>query len=322
MSSKRPSSRIPGASPGTLVHHGKRRTETTQLRLFCYGRDTFEELATESLAKDALLPLVQEDVLDTHHQPKVEDHGSYLFVVLPELVSHANGKTTADHFTLILTENAVITFQEAPSTTLEPVLQRLRSGKGLIRGRGADYLAWAILDAVIDHYFLALERLEEMSDSLEIEVTRGGHEIMATKIFQFRNHVTKISRKIRAVREAVSTLQRHDSPLIDERNHVFYSDLHDHALHVVTMMEMLRESASSLRDFQMAAVSNRMNEIMKVLTTFATIFLPLTFLAGVYGMNFKHMPELDAPWAYPTVWGVFIVCALSMLAFFKWRRWL
>lgn len=352
-SRKRRSSWTPASAPGTLVHIGERRSERTVIRLIRWDDHGIEDSEPASISESRALtekpgvswihvtglhevnrigalmeafgihPLIQEDVLNTDHRPKAEDHDTYIFITLKEVIDASGEEMLAvRQFSLLLFPNLVMSFQEGPSKTLEPVLARILAGKGQLRKRGSDYLAWVLLDAIVDHYFLALNELEAHAEKLEEEVIAETDNRHAGSIHAFKQDVSTLHRQIRPTRDVIAAVQRSDSELFQRQNHVFYSDLYDHILHAVGMMEMLKEAASGLRDYHLAAVSYRMNEVMKVLTAFATIFLPLTFLAGIYGMNFDFMPELQVWWAYPALWAVFVAVTLVMVLYFKRKSWL
>jgi magnesium transporter len=230
----------------------------------------------------------------------------------------------AQQFSLLLLPNStVLSFLEAPSPIFDPVMERMRSGgTGRIRKLGSDYLAWALMDTVVDHYFHALDGVDEALDESEAKFEENQDSLDANDLYQLKKEVSALHRLVRPTRDIATILYRSDSALMKKENQPYFRDLYDHAVHVLEQAEDLRENAAALRDFFLSQASNRMNEIMKVLTCFATIFLPLTFLAGIYGMNFEHMPELAWEWAYPSLWAVFLVAAGGMFWFFRRKRWL
>ncbi|NNM30184.1 MAG: magnesium/cobalt transporter CorA, partial [Akkermansiaceae bacterium] len=268
-------------------------------------------------------PLVQADVVNTKQMPKVDSFDDYLFVVMRLLAPDSDGHgVIVENFSLLLIDKVLITFQESPTMLFDPVFARLRNEHSRSRQNGCDYLMWALLDAVVDNYFVVLDTIEgevERFDALVLEQT---HSMDPGPIHTLKQQVFHLHRLIRPAREVAAALARGDSGLIRDATLIYLRDLYDHVIHAIEITENLRESAASLRDFYLAAVSNRMNEVMKVLTCFATIFLPLTFLAGIYGMNFQHMPELGVRWAYPALWGVFVVLTVVMLWIFRRKRWL
>ena len=228
----------------------------------------------------------------------------------------------SEQCSVILGSNYVISFQERVGDVFEPVRERLRKKRGRIRRMGADYLAYALLDAIIDHYFIVLERLDERIESLESAVMSDpGPETMHSIHF-LKRELIDLRKSVWPLREMVSGLERGDSDLIQEGTRVFLRDLHDHTIQVIDTIETFRDMVTGMLDIYLSSVSNRMNEVMKVLTIMATLFIPLTFIAGVYGMNFEAMPELKWPWGYPLIWLVMIVVATFMIFFFRKKKWI
>ncbi len=347
--------RPPAAQPGTGPHVGERLVPEVQISVFDYGQHELREQEVASGAEcvafegrdspvwvrvtglheteriRSLLeayhihPLVQDDILNTTHGPKLEDFGDYLFITAKLLTLRpepGGDRFDLQHFSLILTRRALLSFQEAPSAVFDPVVARLRHGKGRLRQQGPDHLAWALLDALLDHYLLALDDLEEEVARLDESLTLPGAEVDLQEIYQLRAHTNFIYRTIRPIREVAVGLQHHEGDLTSGSLAPFLRDLYDHAWRAIETADHLREAVTSIREYHHAVLSQRMNEIMKVLASISTIFLPLTFIAGVYGMNFTHMPERDHPWGYPLVWVVFIGLGLGMYTYFRHRRWL
>lgn len=341
--------------PGSLVHTGTKRTETTTMSLLSYDATSFEEVEISELPDVSILNdtervnwlnitglheieklsalgehfqisnLILEDILHTSGRPKIEKRETDVFVVIRLLESEADhDEIDMQQLSMLLLPNKVlISFLEEPTEIFDPVLKRIRTGGGgRIRTRGADYLAWALLDAVVDNYLFVIDQLDESVSSMDALLQADSSEVEAGELYMLKRDIGSIYRSIRPIREITSSLQRQTTPLLRKTSKPFFTDLNDHAVQVMETIEDLRESMASLRDFYLAAASNRMNEVMKVLTCFSTIFLPLTFVAGVYGMNFKHMPELGYPWAYPAVWAVFLLCAGGMFWLFKRMKWL
>lgn len=342
----------PALPPGTLVHVGERKTEAFHLSLVAYDRDQVEEVEVTTITEDLrekrtggpkwihatglhdveqigkltalfdIHPLVAEDILNTHHRGKIEVHDNYVFVVTKNAELEPDGQVHIQHFCLILTNEAVLTFGEAPTGIFNPLLRRIRGGQGRIRKMKTDYLAWALLDAVVDHYFVVIDEVEGQLSNLEELLQENITAVDALQLYTSKSEITSLHKLVRPLRAISNGLQLGGSPLLTEATHLFFRDLHDHSLHLAENAEELRELASNLRDFYLTAVSNRMNEVMKVLTCVATLFLPLSFLAGVYGMNFEHMPELGLPWAYPAIWLCFLSIAGGMLWLFFSKKWL
>ncbi len=348
--------RPPAQSPGSLVHIGERHEEDVHFHIIDYDSIEANELRTHSiekcldfeivesptwirviglhdveklarlLEKRGVHPLIQEDVLNTNQRPKIEQIGDTLFAVIKVLVPSSPPERGfhVESLSILLSKHLVITFHESDSDLYDPVLKRLHDGHGRLRNSGSDYLFWAILDAVVDHYFIVLNQVEDEIERLDSLLMGGSKDkdFDPRDLHGLKQDIFQLYRLIRPVRELVGGLSKIDTTLITPATHIFLRDLYDHAIHAIEITENLRETVNSLRDYQTNAVSLRMNEIMKVLTSFATIFLPLTFLAGVYGMNFTHMPELAWRWGYPALWGVFSLVALAMFLFFRRKKWL
>jgi magnesium transporter len=217
----------------------------------------------------------------------------------------------------------VISFQEGKEgDVFNPVRERIRSGKGLIRKMGSDYLAYSLIDTIVDNYFLILENLGEKMELLEEELMGQPTTATIQEIQRFKNEMIFLRRVVWPLREVVSGLRRRESPLIKETTEIYLRDVYDHTVQVMDTVEVYREMLSGMLDIYLSSVSNRLNSVMKVLTIIATIFMPLTFIAGIYGMNFKYMPELEWRWAYPAVWLIVVIIGTSMLIYFKKKKWL
>ena len=275
-------------------------------------------------ARFDLHPLPLEDVLDSRQRPKAEDYGALLFVVLDtlELDEHIKRRRVA----LFVGERFLITFQEAGDPSLEPVRERMRQGRGRLRQRGPDYLAYAVIDSIVDHYFPVLDRFDESLEQLEEDVLEARSADAIALSRTARQNVQTIRHAIWPAGEVLAELQR-GSELIRDETRIYLRDCHDHIVQLVAMVERSREISSNLLEVYISAVSLETNRAMKVLTVIATIFIPLTFITGVYGMNFDpsssplNMPELDWYWGYPFALGLMIVTALGLLWFFARRRW-
>jgi len=232
-------------------------------------------------------------------------------------------RVESEQVSLILGSNFVISFQEEKEgDVFNPVRERLRSGKGLIRKMGSDYLAYSLIDTIVDHYFLILERLGDKVELLEEELMTHPTERTLQGIQTFRNEITFMRRAVWPLREVISGLERRESPLIHETTGIYLRDVYDHTVQVMDTIETYREMLSGMLDIYLSSISNRLNSVMKVLTIIATIFMPLTFIAGIYGMNFKYMPELEWHWGYPVIWLVILLIGASMVIFFKKRKWI
>ena len=347
------SSKKAGLPPGTLVHIGETRTEAVHISLVDYDEQHVEDKpdsspeACRSFKTSPTVtwvnvsgihdipiieafgkafdihPLVLEDVVHTGQRPKTEDLGTYLYVVL-KMLSPANGENTseAEQLSLIIGKNFVISFQEREGDVFQPIRDRIHKGKGLIRKSGSDYLAYALIDAIVDNYFIILENMGEQIETLQESVLSEPDPSNLREIQEMRREMAFLRRSIWPLREAISTLLRTESPLIGESVAPYLRDVYDHTIQVIETVETLRDAISSTLDIYLSSLSNKMNEVMKVLTIIATIFIPLTFIAGIYGMNFKHMPELEWHWGYPAVCLLMLILGVLMLLGFKKKNWL
>jgi magnesium transporter len=228
-----------------------------------------------------------------------------------------------EQVSLILGSNFVISFQEEKEgDVFNPVRERIRSAKGLIRKMGSDYLAYSLIDTIVDHYFLILEKLGDQVELLEEELMAHPTDRTIQRIQAIRNEIAFVRRVVWPLREVVSGLGRRESPLIKETTEIYLRDVYDHTVQVIDTIETYREMISGMLDIYLSSVSNRLNSVMKVLTIIATIFMPLTFIAGIYGMNFKYMPELEWRWGYPVIWMVIVFIGVFMVVYFKKKKWI
>jgi magnesium transporter len=268
-------------------------------------------------------PLVLEDIL-SDQRPKVEDYDDYIFMVLKMLYYNdedGEGSVSSDQISLILGPNYVVSFKEKDADIFRPLRDRLKTGKGRIRRLGADYLAYSIIDVVVDHYFAILEKLGEKFEDLEDQIVTNPEPASLSTIYNLKRDMLFLRKSVWPLREAISTLQRLDSPLVSESTKIYLRDIYDHTIQVIENVETFRDMSASLLETYLSSLSNRLNEVMKVLTVISTIFIPLTFIVGLYGMNFKYMPELDSPWGYPTVIILMAVVVAVMLTYFRRKRW-
>ncbi len=342
-----------GLPPGTLVHIGERKAKDLKITLIDYDEVHFQEREIEKIEEcfvfkdrqtvtwinvDGLHqveileklgecygfhPLMLEDILNTDQRPKMEDYGDYIYIVLKRLSqSNKNNGTMTEQISLIMGSNFVISFQETEGDIFDPIRERIRNDKGRIRKMTADYLAYSLLDSIVDNYFIIMEKLGEKIEFLEEElVTRPTTETLKT-IHQLKREMIFLRRAVWPLREVVSGLERGESLLMKESTRIYLRDVYDHTIQVIDTIETFRDMVSGMLDIYLSSISNRMNAVMKVLTIIATIFMPLTFIAGIYGMNFKYMPELEWYWGYPALWLVVVLVGVSMLIYFKKKRWL
>jgi magnesium transporter len=350
---KRVSKKI-GLSPGALVHIGKKKIEKVRIRLIDYDEKQlqekepktveecfpFKDLPTvtwvnidglhdirimEKIGKHfGLHPLVLEDILNTEQRPKIEDFDDYIFVVLKMLYFDENeGEIRAEQISIILGSNFVLSFQERVGDMFNPIRERIRTGKGRVRKMRPDYLAYALLDAIVDNYFVVLEKLGEKIEEMEEELVSNPTPETLQAIHNLKREMIFLRKSVWPLREVVSRLERGESPLIKEATGIYLRDVYDHTIQVIDTIETYRDMLSGMLDIYLSSISNRMNQVMKVLTIIATIFIPLTFVAGIYGMNFEYMPELKWHWFYPKAfWLVMLGVAALMLVYFRRKRWL
>ncbi len=342
-----------GLPPGTPVYMGEREKEKIKITVIDYNEKEFiqkeithiEECfafknkptvtwinvdgihdaeVIKKLGKDFNLhALTMEDIMNPRQRPKVENFDHYLFIVLKMLsYKDEEEKVIEEQVSLILGENYVLSFQEREGDIFNPVRERISSGKGSIRKSGPDYLAYSITDIIVDHYFLILEKLGNTVEHLEDSLAADPGENILHKIHDLKREMILIRKSVWPLREMISSLERSESPLIQKETTRFFRDVYDHTIHVIDTIETYRDMIFSMHDTYLSTISNRMNEVMKVLTIIATIFIPLTFIAGVYGMNFEFMPELKWPFAYFAVLGIMVLVAFVMVFYFKRKKWL
>ncbi len=346
---------LPGASPGTIapdpqalrpVIHALAYTEGS-----CIERpiDRFETLPSLLEANSVtwidvhglgdaatieklgqmfhLHRLSLEDVVNVHQRAKVEQYADYLFIVV-RTVAAGDARLETEQISLFLGKNWIITFQERPGDCFEPVRERIRQRRGRIRSAGTDYLAYALIDAVVDCYFPALERYGERLDELEEEVMQRPSRSTVSKIHDVRTDLLLLRRSIWPHREAIAALAREDTPLVSAETRIYLRDCYDHTIQIIDLLEAGRDLCADLRDFYLSTINNRMSEVMKVLTIIATIFIPLSFIASLYGMNFDpsispwNMPELRWVYGYPFALALMAGVAGAMLFYFWRKGWL
>jgi len=269
--------------------------------------------------------LVLEDVLNTHQRPKFEDYDDYLFIVLKSLLAEDKQqfKVSYEQVSILVMDNFVFTFKEKTDDILQPVINRIQTSKGRLRTLGSDYLAYAILDSIIDQCFTLIDSLDETIGALEDELlTEEPTKQTLNTIQKLKREIITIRRNVSPIRELMAAMLRSESALIHEKTHIYLRDVSDHAIRVIESVELHRDILSGLLEIYISSVSNKMNEVMKVLTVFASIFIPLTFLTGIYGMNFEYMPELGWRWGYPVIWLTFISIPVVLLIYFRKKKWL
>ena len=270
-----------------------------------------------------LHPLILEDIVNTNQRPKIDEYDDYIFVILKMVYYDKDENLVIEQVSLVLGDNYVLTFQETEGDVFESVRERLNNSKGRLRNLGTDYLFYALIDAVVDHYYQVSETMGNKIEDLEDDLFTGNLPETTTQTIQIlKKELLKIRRAIFPLREIINRIEKTDHKLIDKKNMQFFNDVYDHIIQLSDSIDIYREMIWSLMDMYMTSISNKMNEVMKVLTIIATIFIPLTFIAGVYGMNFDNMPELHYHYAYYVVWGVMLVILILMVIYFKRKKWL
>ena len=270
-----------------------------------------------------LHPLALEDIVNTRQRPKIEDFVDYIFVVLKMLYyDEKESETKAEQVSLVLGPNWVISFQESEGDVFDSIRERIRSDKGRIKKMGADYLVYSLVDAVVDNYFMILEKIGEEIEEIEDELVANPAPETLQTIHDLKRQMIFLRKSVWPLREVISRLERWESSLIQKSTYIYLRDVYDHTIQVIDAIETFRDMLSGMLDIYLSSVSNRMNEVMKVLTIIATIFIPLTLVAGLYGMNFKYMPELEWHWGYPFVLLIMFTVGILMVIYFRRKRWL
>lgn len=342
-----------GLPPGTVVHVGDRPDGPAILSVIEYDEQGFSErvgvdleaclasvrgpsmtwVNVAGLHDSGLIeklgealgvhPLVLEDIANASQRPKVEDYESYFFIVLKMLeYDQALNQVRVEQVSLILGDNYLISFQEDANDVFEPVRTRLRNSAGRLRKFAADYLAYALIDAIVDNYFVILELLGDEIEEIEEQVAQKPENHPLPAIYRLKREMIALRRAVWPLREVLALLQHSESPLIRPGTAIYLRDVYDHTIQIMDTIESMRDLLSGMLDVYLSVLSNRMNEIVKVLTIFSTIFIPLTFLAGVYGMNFRHFPEIGWRFGYAAFWLACGVIAVIMLFYFRRKRWL
>lgn len=268
-------------------------------------------------------PLFLEDIVNTSQRPKAEDAGDYFFIIIRVLnYDEKKDLIVTEQLSFILAQNFLLPFEEKSGKIFDQVIERIKTGKGRIRKSGTDYLAYCLIDTVVDNYFGSLERLGEKIELLEEDLVTNPTSEILSHIHNLKVDMIFLRRSVWPLREVINQLALGESNLIKESSRLYFRDAYDHTIHIIDTMETYRDILSGMIDIYLSSVSYRLNEIMKILTIIATIFIPLTFLAGWYGMNFKHMPEFEWRWGYPMVIVIAITIAAGLVMFFRRKKWL
>lgn len=345
-------SRKIGLPPGSLVYIGDKHEGKTVVTVVVYNEFEFArkevappEISSSNIAEGQVCwvdvigihqegmvekigsafkvhPLLLEDIMNTGQRPKLEIYDDYLFVVLRVLFYDEDKRTAkTEQMSIVLGGNYVVSFQERETHIFDPVLDRLKNSRGPIRKLGADYLMYSLIDIIVDNYFVILEKTGERIDDLEVQLLTSPRIDTLRSIQKLKTDMIFLRRSVWPLREVVSRLEKGESVLIRGATVVYLRDVYDHTVEAIDTIETHRDVLSGMLDIYLSSVSNRLNEVMKVLTIIATIFIPLTFIAGVYGMNFEYMPELDWYWGYPAVLSLMATVSLVMLYYFRKKKW-
>lgn len=341
-----------GLSPGTLIHVGEQKVERSSIDVIDYdaerlvmetdvtlerclelktspsvswinlnGIHDISDIAAFGQAFD-LHSLALEDILNTGHRPKIEEFDHSLLIILKMLqFDEQSNQTQTEQISLVLTKNNVLSFQERPGDVFAGVRERLMRKHGRIRQRGPDYLTYALFDSIVDSYFHVLEKIGDRLELLEQELISQPSQKTLQQVHNFKGQLILLRKSVWPLRELVNSMLQDESPLIDVSTNVYLRDLSDHIVQIFETLETFRDTASGLIDLYMSSISHRTNEVMQVLTIMAALFIPLTFIAGIYGMNFEVMPELKWRYGYYLVWAVMITCASAMLIYFRKKKW-
>jgi magnesium transporter len=341
-----------GLPPGSLVYVGNKSNVPVRITLFDYSTEDYTEKTitsieecsafkdkksttwinvdalthTDTIAKlDSLFgvhALVLEDIVNTDQRPKIEDYGDYIYIVLKMLYYEPKSpQMQSEQLSLIIGSNYLLSFQEEEGDYFDHIRERIRQDKGRLRKMGPDYLAYALLDTIVDNYFIVLEKFEEDIAAIEERLMKNA-PIDTGEIHRLKRRLVVLRKQISPVREVVGALQRMESKLICKETGIYFRDLYDHVISVIDTIESFRDIVSGLHDIYLSSINLKMNEIVKVLTMISTVFMPLTLIVGIYGMNFDHMPELHWEYGYFGVLGVMLAIVWAMMVFFKRKKWL
>jgi magnesium transporter len=341
-------------APGQLVYVGPERTDEIKITLVEYDAEGhFEEHETADLEQLAhaietasitwinviglhqlnvmdgigqafnIHPLLLEDILNTNQRPKIDQNDSSLYIIMKAVFwQEETASPDVEQVSLVIGPNYVLSFLERPNDLFQSVRQRMRETNSRIRTLGADHLAYILLDTIVAHYFLALEQLGDQLDSIEDQLITRPDTVTAQTIHKLKREMIYLRKSIWPLREIIGSLQHGEYVQFEESTLIYLRDVYEHVIQVIDTIETFRDIASGMLDIYLTSASNKMNEVMKVLTVIATIFIPLTFITSLYGMNFAYMPELQWRWGYPVTWLIMLVVSLTMIFYFKKKRWI
>ncbi|MBN8703247.1 MAG: magnesium/cobalt transporter CorA [Bacteroidetes bacterium] len=340
-----------GLPPGTLVYQGEKRTEPVKITLIEYNEKEFIEkqfddindcfsashpdmvkwINVDGIHNTAIIdkigslfnihPLTLEDIVNTDQRPKFEDYDHYVVCIMK--MPYYDKDVNAEQLCIVLMDNLVISFQEAQGgDAFDLIRTRIRQGKGRIRKCGADYLAYCLIDAVVDCYFGILEKIDDRIETLEESMVGDPSREILHQLHHLKREMIFLRKAVWPMRELINNIERSETTLIKQTTGIYLRDVHDHTIRIIDTVETFRDLLSGMMDIYLSSVSNKMNEVMKVLTIISTIFIPVTFIAGVYGMNFDNMPELHSKWGYAATWVVMLTIMGSLVYYFRKKKWL
>lgn len=345
------SKKTPGSAPGTVIHIGKKHLKNISVSVCNYNEDHLtiniiddingaihlhnsdsvtwikvtglhdvDKLTT--LWRDfSFHPLIEEDIVNATQRAKVEDYGEQYFIVL-KMLSYENNTLNSEQISLVLGKNYVFSFQETNKDFFQPVLKRLNVENSRLRKSGEDYLVYALMDTVVDYYFVIIEEISNQIDHIEENLFQNSDKDMLTTIHKTRNELVQFRKMVRPLRDSLNFILRDDTPLIQSETKLFFRDVYDHIVQISDTLDNNLDLVMSMHELYMTQISNKMNEVMKLLTVISTIFIPLSFITGIYGMNFVNMPELGFKWGYFAVMGLMLIITIFMVFYFKKKRWL
>jgi magnesium transporter len=342
-----------GMDPGSVLYTGKQKIQEISIENYVYSQDNCEfeiinsaddikfqnqDNKTQLLLITGLhdISIVEkvgnafgihnlalEDILNTQQRPKAEFYDDNVLIVLKNLNFKSSGaEIEQEHISIVLGKNYVVCFAEKDNNIFYPVTEKLKKHGTRIRSLGSDYLAYSLMDVIIDNYFILLEKLDEHLDFYETKIINGEDKNILNRIYKFKREVFVLNNSVWPLRELISHLERSETQILKKKNLLYFRDLYDHTIQVIERAGVLRDLLTALLELHLSRTGNRTNDVMKVLTIISTIFIPLTFIAGLYGMNFHYMPELQIKWAYFAVLGIMMIIVIGMLLWFRKKKWI
>jgi magnesium transporter len=340
-----------GLKPGSLIYIGDSRVNDVEISYIHYTQDSITEKSIKDLNQidfndpDGIhwiniyglndIPIIEklgkifnidhlflEDILNTSKRPKVDEIDNIFFIILKMIYQCGeDNKIISEQISIVMSNNYILTFQEQPGDVFEPIRERIRIGKGPIRKKTPDYLCYAIIDAIVDNYFIVLENFEDRIEELEEELVESPDKGTLKQIYSIKSELIYLKKSVWPLREVLNNIYHGDYSLISKDLNMYIKDIYEHLIEVNDTIQLFLDTISNMLDIYLSSISNKMNEVMKILTIFSTIFIPLSFIVGVYGMNFNYIPELNFKYGYYVLWGIMISIAAGMLIIFKKRKW-